>query len=89
MDCFEMNNEQSTRSFVCLPVADREGGLQKLVDASDEVLRQFRQPTYYDKPIFHVSIASFPTTSATARPVVGGAGKEGVVGGEESESNDS
>ena len=42
-----LNNDNLTRSFVCLPVEDRSGMLTKLVSVVDSVMKSFNRPEYY------------------------------------------
>ena len=42
-----LNNDNLTRSFVCLPVEDRSGMLTKLVSVLDSVMKSFNRPEYY------------------------------------------
>jgi Uncharacterised conserved protein len=51
-------NDTETRAFVCIPITDRADILKRLLVAVDEVLTEFKQPTYYEDPKFHVSVAS-------------------------------
>jgi hypothetical protein len=43
-----LNNDNSTRSFVCLPIEDRSGLIAKLIETVDTVMRNFRLPEYYE-----------------------------------------
>jgi len=61
---FVLSNDTGDNHFVCLPVTDLTGALQRVVNSVSETLVHFRQPKYYDEPIFHVSIAD--TASAAA-----------------------
>ena len=54
---FVLSNESAERHFLCVPVADLTGALLRLVDSVSDVLAQYRQPRYYEAPIFHVSVA--------------------------------
>jgi hypothetical protein len=57
-------NDEHTRSFWTLPVRKTStttppwSTLLRLVQQVNDVLRKFQQPTYYESPIFHVSLAS-------------------------------
>lgn len=54
-------NDDNTRSFWVWPiVAATTNELTVLVRHIDEVLQRYHQPTYYDPPLFHVSVASIP-----------------------------
>lgn len=57
---FILSNDDESRRFLCIPVHDATGGLRRLVDATSATLTRFRQPAYYENPIFHVSIAEAP-----------------------------
>jgi Uncharacterised conserved protein len=52
-------NEDRNRTFWALPV-ETSDDLLATVHAVDEALQHFNQPTYYDPPSFHVSVASVP-----------------------------
>jgi 2'-5' RNA ligase len=52
-------NEEQTRSFWCWTVLANPILLQ-LIRHVDSVLARYQQPTYYDPPHFHISMASFP-----------------------------
>jgi 2'-5' RNA ligase len=52
-------NEEETRSFWCWTVRANPTLLQ-LVRQVDSVLARYQQPSYYDPPHFHISVASFP-----------------------------
>ena len=54
---FVLSNDEETRHFLCLSVADPSSALQQMVSSINNTLKQYRQPQYYDDPIFHVSIA--------------------------------
>jgi hypothetical protein len=57
-------NDEHTRSFWTLPVRKTStttppwSTLLRLVQQVNDVLRKIQQPTYYESPIFHVSLAS-------------------------------
>jgi U6 snRNA phosphodiesterase len=55
--CFA--NESRNRTFWALPV-ETSDDLLSTVQAVDEALKHFNQPTYYNPPSFHVSVASVP-----------------------------
>ena len=56
-----LSNEDSTKSFLCIPIDDGDGSLKKLVDCVDSALGDFGQPRYFEHPIFHTSISTiFP-----------------------------
>jgi hypothetical protein len=61
-------NDERTRSFWCWNVSSSTGVssnsssndvLVRLVGLVDTVLKRYKQPTYYQPPTFHISIASF------------------------------
>jgi Uncharacterised conserved protein len=52
-------NEDRNRSFWALPV-ETSDDLVATVHAVNEALQHFNQLTYYDPPLFHVSVASVP-----------------------------
>ena len=52
-------NEENTRSFWGWRVL-QNATLTRLVQHVDVVLKSYNQPSYYDPPIFHISLASFP-----------------------------
>ncbi|KAG7397363.1 poly(U)-specific 3'-to-5' RNA exonuclease [Phytophthora boehmeriae] len=51
-------NDEKTRSFLALRVGEGEQHINRLLRCVDQCLEQFKQPTYYENPIPHVSIAS-------------------------------
>lgn len=51
-------NDDKTRSFLALRVSEGEKQFLKLLRCVDQCLARFNQPTYYEDPIPHVSIAS-------------------------------
>ena len=54
-------NGEQTRSFWCWKIVPSNNPhLARIVRHVDEVLKSYNQPSYYDDPIFHVSLASFP-----------------------------
>ena len=57
---FTLSNDDASRRFLCIPVHDATGGLRRLTDATSATLTRFRQPAYYENPIFHISIAEAP-----------------------------
>ena len=57
-------NETQSSEYLCVRVTDISGGLQQLVKAVDEIMVRFRQPTYFDEPIFHISVAENRITPA-------------------------
>ena len=57
-------NETQSSEYLCVRVTDISGGLQQLVKAVDEIMVRFRQPTYFDEPIFHISVAENRSTPA-------------------------
>ena len=54
-----LRNEEGTRTFWCWNVQPN-ASLRRLVANVDNVLAQYNQPSYYEKPKFHISLASFP-----------------------------
>ena len=54
-------NDERTRSFWCWGATTTRNNetLVRLVNLVDTILRRYNQPTYYQPPTFHVSIASF------------------------------
>ena len=42
-----LDNDEKTRSFLCMDLPDHTGLLTKLTRCSDEILSLFRQPTFY------------------------------------------
>ena len=52
-------NDEKTRSFLGWNVVPNSD-LFRLVGHVDDVLKSYNQPSYYQPPRFHVSIASFP-----------------------------
>jgi hypothetical protein len=61
-------NEDGTRTFWALPVQATDD-LLSTVRIVDDVLRQYGQPTYYDPPLFHVSVASVPLAVANSKSI--------------------
>jgi Uncharacterised conserved protein len=59
MNPFILVNDDKTRSFWCWKVMPG-AVLQAIVSHVDRVLEDYKQPTYYELPVFHISIASFP-----------------------------
>jgi hypothetical protein len=55
-----VKNDGTDRSFLALHVVDGAAELHELVKAIDYVLERFGRPSYYNNPIFHVSIAEVP-----------------------------
>lgn len=55
------------RAFFAHPVAPT---LNDLVEAVDDVMRQYQLPVYYQNPIFHVSIASMKAPCRSLPPVL-------------------
>jgi hypothetical protein len=53
-------NDEKTRSFWGWRVVQPNATLTRLVRHVDAVLKSYNQPSYYDPPIFHISLASFP-----------------------------
>mmetsp|Transcript_10415 Transcript_10415/g.28677 ORF Transcript_10415/g.28677 Transcript_10415/m.28677 type:complete len:270 (-) Transcript_10415:82-891(-) len=53
-------NDERTRGFVVWRCSHGMDHLKRLVGHVDHVLRQYGVEPYYDPPIFHISIASFP-----------------------------
>jgi hypothetical protein len=55
-------NDDRTRSFLTWPVQTTRPVLflETLVEHVNAVLTRYQQPTYYDPPLFHVSLASIP-----------------------------
>jgi len=54
---FVLSNDEDTRHFLCVSVADPSSALQQMISSINNTLKRYRQPQYYDEPIFHVSIA--------------------------------
>lgn len=54
-----MWNDGGTRSFWGWNVQPN-ATLRRLVSHVNNVLKQYNQPSYYDNPKFHISVASFP-----------------------------
>ena len=50
-------NDDRTRSFWTWPV-DANPTLMAILEEIDAVLQAYKQPTYYDPPLFHISLAS-------------------------------
>mmetsp|Transcript_10999 Transcript_10999/g.16067 ORF Transcript_10999/g.16067 Transcript_10999/m.16067 type:complete len:299 (+) Transcript_10999:80-976(+) len=50
-------NDERTRTFWCWHV-DTTPPLLHLIESIDHIMSEYRQPTYYDPPSFHVSVAS-------------------------------
>jgi Uncharacterised conserved protein len=55
---FLLVNDEKTRSFWSWRVHPASW-LKKMVSHIDTILKDYNQPTYYDPPVFHISIASF------------------------------
>jgi hypothetical protein len=84
-------NETQSSEYLCVRVADISGGLQHLVKAVDEIMVRFRQPTYFDEPIFHISVAEnriVPPGDAQEAEVVVSQGQEGDEEEDEEEDED-
>ena len=57
-----LHNEDKTRSYLVLMISDHhhDGMLKQLIQATNEVLHAFNAPSYYENPMFHVSIGYVP-----------------------------
>ena len=57
-----MHNEMKTRSYVVLTITDQypAGMLNEMIQTTNEVLRAFDAPSYYNEPEFHVSLGYVP-----------------------------
>jgi len=65
--CSLLHNDERTRSFAVQPVvAAPPSALREIVRHVDSCLALYRQPPYYDPPVFHVSLASFVPAVAPA-----------------------
>jgi len=52
-------NPRGTRSFLTLPMNSNSAeGIKKLINATDDVMKEYNMPTFYPEPKIHVSIAS-------------------------------
>eukprot|EP01040_Poterioochromonas_malhamensis_P005220 gene5220-5596_t len=60
--CRLLYNNQRSRAFMTLKVIDTSKYLEKCVLHIDEVMKEYNFPVYYQPPIFHISIFSFPLT---------------------------
>ncbi|RUS84176.1 hypothetical protein EGW08_008063 [Elysia chlorotica] len=49
-------NDEKTRTFVCLELADDDTELLKYVEAVDSSFKDFRLAPYYENPSFHISV---------------------------------
>jgi hypothetical protein len=54
-----LTNDENTRTFWCWKVLANPT-LLKIVEQIDSTLEKYNQPPYYQPPVFHISIASFP-----------------------------
>lgn len=52
-------NDSRTRSFWCWSLSSNPS-IRRILSHVDAVLREYQQPTYYESPEFHVSLASLP-----------------------------
>jgi hypothetical protein len=52
-------NDSRTRSFWCWSLSSNSS-IRRIICHVDTVLREYQQPTYYESPEFHVSLASLP-----------------------------
>mmetsp|Transcript_20092 Transcript_20092/g.28879 ORF Transcript_20092/g.28879 Transcript_20092/m.28879 type:complete len:257 (-) Transcript_20092:106-876(-) len=59
-----LTNDTRTRTFLCIPIDDPSHVLSGLIKAVDEVLESFRQPSYYENPVLHISIGSTATENS-------------------------
>jgi hypothetical protein len=58
---FLLHNEERTRCFWCWKIAPTSSPtLLHLIQLVDSLLQKYNQPTYYQPPTFHVSVASYP-----------------------------
>ena len=59
--CSLLHNDDRTRSFAVVATTAPSSGaaLREIVRHVDSCLALYRQPPYYDPPVFHVSLASF------------------------------
>ena len=55
---FLLVNDEKIRSFWCWRVHPASA-LQKILSHVDTILKDYNQPTYYEPPVFHISLASF------------------------------
>ncbi|XP_005108931.1 U6 snRNA phosphodiesterase [Aplysia californica] len=49
-------NDEKTRTFLCLELAEEDTLLREYVYAVDKSFAEFRLPEYYENPSFHISI---------------------------------
>lgn len=62
-----LENDISSRRFLCLLVEDRAKRVINLIDSVDDILHKFNKPNdvYYVDPKLHISIASMPSNECS------------------------